>query len=366
MRVGFAAIFALALLLAGCSSSDFFNSAPAASYTLAPAVTGYSLYHAYGDSITAGVGVSDPSMVYAALAAPYNSVPLSNYAISGEESCDVASLQIFTHTDAPALASNGLYSMLIGTNDVDVRGAGAGEATFNLCHQAALSWLATPQEYKLLATSAPVTVTGASHLETIYNFNAVTTDAQGASITFPFTRTAAAPVYLWYRITDGLTNTFTCMLDGVTLPAVADAPSPAILTQNGNNTAMGVLRIGAIPAGTHNLRCTQNGAGQSGMGLIAIGGPPPSGTLRRPRLLAGLLPPQVATGREATLAAYDADIRANVALFAGDGLDIELFNAAAYMSGTSADFSDALHPNALGQQEIFGAFQLQLNQPVPR
>ncbi len=365
MRLGRAAISALALVFTGCSSSDFSDS-KAAPYTLTPAVTGYSLYHAYGDSITAGVGVSDPNMAYPGLAAAYDSVPLSNYAISGDEACDVATLQIFPHSDSPALATNGLYSLLIGTNDVDVRGTGVGEATFNLCHGAVLSWLATPQEDKLLATSPSVTVTGASHLDGLANYNAVTTDAQGASIIFPFTRATAAPVYLWYRITDGYTNTFTCTLDGSVVATLADAPTPAILTQNGNNTAMGVLRVAAVPAGSHSLRCVQTGTGPAGMGLIAMGGPPPAGTVKRPRLLAGLLPPQVGTGRSATIAAYDADIKANVALYAGDGLDIELFNAAAYMSGTTADFSDSLHPNALGYQEIFGALQLALNQPVPR
>ena len=348
---------ALLLCLTACGKGDFFGAPPVAQPALSPAVPGYSLYHAYGDSITAGYGLSDPGLVYASLAAAYNSVALSDNAISGDESCDVTTRQIFPDADSPALTSNGLYSLLIGTNDADIRGPGAGELTFNLCDQADLSWLATPLEYKVLATSSAVVVAGASHVETVDNFNAVTTDGLGASVTFPFTRTFAAAVYLWYRIDDSNTGTFTCSVDGTPFAMLQVAPVTAIRTQNGTRTSVAVLRMPLVAAGAHALSCTQTSAGPNGMGLIAIGGPPPAGTLKRPRLLAGLLPLQLNTGREAILAAYDADIRSNVALFAGDGLDIELFDAAAYMTGTTSDLSDALHPNALGNQEIFKAFQ---------
>ncbi len=358
MRGRFALLTLVALGLTACNAGDFPGKKETSTV---PPVTGYALYHAYGDSITAGVGVASPSLVYAALAADYNSVNLSDYAIGGDESCDVPTRQIFANSDSPTLATPGLYSLLIGTNDVDVRGTGAGELTYNLCDQAAISWLATPLEMKLLATSSQVTVTGASHLETLDNFNALTTDALGATITFPFTRTAVAPLYLWYRITDNTSFTFTCALDGSTVTTLAGFTSPAILTPNSTTTSVGVYRLASVPVGTHSLQCTQDDAGSSGMGLIAIAGPPPAGTLQRPRLLVGLLPLQLNGSRSSLLAVYDADIRGNVAIFAGDGLDVELFDAAAYMTGTSADMSDLLHPNAVGHQEIFKAFQLSLN-----
>ncbi len=341
----------------GCSAGNF--DAPAPTSNVAP-VSGYALYHAYGDSITAGVGVPNVSFVYASLAGVYNTVPLSDYAISGDQSCDVPTRQIFAHADSPALTSSGLYSLLIGTNDVDARGTG-GQDIFNLCDQAAISWLATPAESKLLATDSSVVVSGASHLDTLDNFNAVTTDASGASITFAFTRTAAVPVYLWYRITDGNPGAFSCTLDAAAPVTLVNAPMEAIQTQNHTATSAGVYRFAAVPAGAHALRCVQLTAGASGMGLIALGGPPPAGTAKLPRLLVGLLPPQLNGSRAAETAAYDGYIRGNVALFAGDGLDVELFDAGAYMTGTTNDMYDLLHPNAVGQQEIFQAFEHTLN-----
>lgn len=357
MRGVLAGLTVAVLCLTACGKGNFFASTPVASAGQGAPVSGYALYHAYGDSITAGVGVANQSFVYAALAAAYNSIPFADYALGGDEACDVPTRQIFPANDQPSLAIPGLYSLLIGTNDVDVRGTGAGEATYTLCHQAAVSWLATPLETRVLATSSTVTVQGVSHLDTQNNFNAVTTDALGASITFPFTRAFASPLYLWYRIEDYNPGAFTCSLDGATVAALQTAPSPPIQTPNGSGFSVGVYRLPSVAAGTHALRCTQTGAGTSGMALLGIGWPPAVGTRSRPRLLVGLLPLQAYGDHASTLAAYDADIRGTVALFAGDGLDVVLFDAAAYMTGTSADMADSLHPNAVGQQEIFRAFQ---------
>ncbi len=347
-------VLSIAVSLAGCGKGNFFAKVP---LTDVGPVTGYALYHAYGDSITAGVGVQDQSFVYASLVADYNKLPVTNYAYSGDESCDVPARQIFGHNDSPALTSAGFYSLLIGTNDVDIRGSGAGESTYNLCDQAAISWLATPLESKLLATAAPVQATGANHLETQNNYNALTTDELGATITFRFSRSATAPVYLWYRITDGNPGTFTCTLDAGADTAFVNAPYPGVQTPNQTTSSVGLYRFAAISAGNHTLRCTQRSSASSGMGLVAIGGPPVAGTKSRPRLLVGLLTPQLNGARSADLAAYDADIRANVALFAGDGLDVELFDPTRTMTGTSADLFDQLHPNTVGHQEMFQAFE---------
>ena len=49
---------------------------------------------------------------------------------------------------------------------------------------------------------------------------------------------------------------------------------------------------------------------------------------------------------------YRADIRANVQLLAGDGLNTHLFESGKYMQGTTVDMSDIVHPNAQGHKEI--------------
>jgi lysophospholipase L1-like esterase len=54
---------------------------------------------------------------------------------------------------------------------------------------------------------------------------------------------------------------------------------------------------------------------------------------------------------------YTQDIETDINLFTGDGLDIRLFDTRIYMHGTSAEMSDTLHPNALGQMELSQAVE---------
>jgi lysophospholipase L1-like esterase len=100
------------------------------------------------------------------------------------------------------------------------------------------------------------------------------------------------------------------------------------------------------------------------MGIFAVGTLPPRGTPNLPRVLAGMLPLQLqgATGypcsqTQAPCIEYDADITANVDQLVADGLYLQLFDSARYMTGTSADMADDVHLNALGHQEVFRAIQ---------
>ena len=65
-----------------------------------------------------------------------------------------------------------MYTLLIGTNDVDIKGAGSYETVFILCHQAAISWLAVPAEYKVLANGSGVTTSGTGAINSSNNWNA--------------------------------------------------------------------------------------------------------------------------------------------------------------------------------------------------
>ena len=104
-------------------------------------------YHAYGDSITYGYTLADPStQAYPALLARSTGLPLENYAIGGDQACDVPTRQIFPHVDNPSIAAKGLYSILISTNDIQVKGAGDYETVFKLCLDASIAWLALPTE----------------------------------------------------------------------------------------------------------------------------------------------------------------------------------------------------------------------------
>ncbi len=344
--------------LTGCSQNDFFSGAAA----VAAANPSLPPYHAYGDSITAGFGLSSPgTTAYPAVFAKAENLSASNYAISGDEACDIPTRQIFPNRDDPTATSQSIATVLIGTNDVAVKGVGSYEAVFSLCHQATLAWLATPAELKVSASSA--TAAGPTHIDTTAHYNAVTTDAQNASLTFSFTLGQPGAVYVWYRIVDDNAGTFSWALDGSSAHSLTTAVSPAMATQNGTKSSLALLRLPAVPAGGHRLVLIQTSAGASGMGIVALGIPPAGGLSAAPRVLAGTVPPQLAGStlmcsyNPGACQQYSADITANVNLLASDGLNIQLFTSGKYMSATAADLNDALHPNVLGNQEIAHAVE---------
>ncbi len=358
-RIGFVLAAAVSLsLLLSCGAGNFF----AGTQTGSANRSSLPPYHAFGDSITMGFPLADPAtQSYVALFAAVNALNVADYAIGGDMSCDIPTRQIFANAEQSSTASQSLYSILISTNDIAYRGAGPYEAVFNLCQQASIAWLALPREYRTPATAA--TTSGATHLETANNWNAIFTDAPGASITFAFTRSNAGPAYLWYRVGDRYSGTFTYTLDGAVLGSLPTSTVPTLVTRNGSADSLALLRIPAISPGAHLLTLTQTGGSLSGMGIVALGLPPLTTIPNRPRLLVGTTVPQNRDGisqcvpNPVPCQLYTADITANGNLIAGDGLDVELFNTGKYMSANTADMADNYHPNSLGHVEMAHAVQ---------
>ena len=316
-------------------------------------------YHAYGDSITAGYALADSSKNYASLLADAEYLDLADRAIPGDQACDVPTRQIFPHADSPALNNDTLYSLLISTNDVDIRGIGPYESVFNLCHQATLAWLALPVEYKILPTDPRFVASGPTQVDDYNNWNALITQGAGAAVNVTFRRKVTGPVYVWYRIGDNNAGAFSYALDGNVLGHLTTATNPTLHTYNGSYDSFALLRIPDVLPGTHSLTITQTSLGTYDVGIVAIGVPPNVPHKGLPRLLVGTTPMQYNGWNvpcnfpsSPNCAAYIADITSNVNLLAGDGLDIQLFDSRKYMSGTAQDMADGLHPNPTGHREI--------------
>ena len=347
----------------GCGAGTFGTAPLPSPVATTPTPTNPSeapvYYHAYGDSITVGYGLVSPTTAgYPYLLSQAENLALSDNAISGDQACDVPTRQVFPNADNPTTAVPSLYTLLISTNDADVKGSGPYESVFNLCHQAVLAWLGTPTESKIAASAA--VVSGPAHVDPFQNFNSVTTDALGSSLTFSFSRSSAGPVYLWYRIVDGNPGAFSYALDGQSSGTLSTGTFPLISTYNLTTTSLALLRIPAVPAGSHSLTLTQTTAGYGGSGFVGMAVPPAVRAAGSPRVLVGTTPLQLAGNSPCGITpsiclAYVADITANVHLLAGDGLDIELFDSRKYMTGTTADLVDQLHPNPLGHKEIVHA-----------
>ncbi len=317
-------------------------------------------YFALGDFITDGATLSNPSeQAYPTLVSRAKNAPLTNLASAGDQACDVPARQIFPHNVSPALTAHATYSVLIGVNDVDNQGQGAYEQVFIQCHQAALAWLALPAEGKVLAGSAGFVADGPGQMDTSNGWNAWTTQGQGSTVSFTITMVNAGPIYAWPMIDDTSTATFGYALDGVEMGTSAVQTTPRMATRNGTTRSLGFLRWPWVAAGTHTVTFTQTSTGTSGISVLGIGAPGalPAGQL--PTVLAGTVPYQMHTGQDvgcqatdAPCLAYNSDILADVNMFAGDGLNVLLFDTRQYLEGSTTEMSDAVHPNAKGQEKL--------------
>jgi hypothetical protein len=285
-------------------------------------------------------------------------VPLANNARYGDQACDVPTAQIFAHADSPTLVTHPVYTVLIGTNDVDVKGTGAYESVFMLCHQATIAWLAVPAEYKVLGNGSGVTTTGPGLLDTSNHWNAWTTQGLGATVSFTIDTVAAGPIYAWPRIRDGSSATYTYSLDGVVMGEGSVGTTPRIATQNGGTDSLGFVRLPSTPAGKHLVQFTQTSDGTDGVSIVGVGSPAGPASNSLPTVLVGIIPYELRGGSgpcsrsDALCREYIKDIQADIGLFAADGLNVSAFDTRKYMFGSAAEMSDALHPNVYGQYEL--------------
>jgi hypothetical protein len=355
--VNYALLF-VAPILTGCGGIAALPSIPSSILAALPnpVATSVAQYRAYGDSITAGATLTGSEKPYPAFVAEYENVTYVDNAISGDEACDVPARQIFPNKDFPTLAAHPTYTLLIGVNDITVKGTGPYEAVFKLCHQAAISWLAIPAENKVLATGSGVTTTGTGAIDSSNNWNAWTTGELGSTVSFTITTSLAGPIYAWPKIIDGNPGTYTYSLDGVVVGSTTTQTNPGIATYNGSSNSLGFLRLPLVPAGTHVVTFTQTSAGANGVSVVGIGIPTKQSTDQLPTVLAGTIPYEESGSKcnslDGPCQEYNQDIEADVNLFAADGLNVRLFDTRKYMFGTAVEMNDGVHPNEFGQYEL--------------
>ena len=278
-------------------------------------------YIALGDSITAAPYIADPAQRYPAILAPALHRDLFNYALPNATACDLMPLEILPNAVGASPAFNPLYSVVIGTNDLANFSTGPHEQIFNLCHQAALGWVAIPPENKILLGTT-VTPGNTTHL----------------TLT-----TTGAPAYLWYGLRTSNSVSFNVSVDGAPFTSTQSA---ALDTAT---SSYALLRI-PVPAGTHTIDIS---AVSGPIEILGMGSPPTSGG---PIILAGDIPNQT-SGDTTGIAAYTADIQSNITLLDADGLDIRFVPTQRSMLATPAEMMDSTHPNALGLAELAAAFQ---------
>lgn len=192
---------------------------------------------------------------------------------------------------------------------------------------------------------------------------------QGASASWPVTTSFNGQVvYLWYRITDGNGGKFTYTVDGGSAVMVNNYQPYPIATQNGTTSAIGLIRITGLTAGSHTIvtKVVSATSASNVVDILAVGVPPQRRGLL-PIYVGGTPPMQYGqepAGTQALVAQYNAQVKANVALLAADGINVQFVDVESYLHGTPSEMWDAVHPNSLGHHELMQAYYEAIN-PAP-
>lgn len=311
----------------------------------------------FGDSITYGQGASPIGSSYASLLTSYLNIATVNWGIPSFYACDMTTTKVFYYIN-PGLTRPAFYTMMIGTNEAAFKGVGAYEAVYRDCHKAALSWLGVPVEYKSLTVYSP----NCSHAGTWTvdsNANAtiwpggiaLMSTTNGSTATCTIT-TTGRPIYAWFRQNDTWAGTFTYAVDGGTPVSVNSFTTPATATScctGGGN----VIRIPDLAAGSHSVVFTVTSAtGASNVvDILGIGTPAPDGVNPKQAVYAAGVPREQNDANALSVAQYDKDAQADIALLASDGLPIRFVNVQQYLN-TTTDMTDSLHPNNAGHAHL--------------
>lgn len=345
-------------------------------------------YIAFGDSITCGFDATGatttfPFSIHDASCHPANGYPfqiqlqtgiaLNDLAIPGDQACDVWTRQLQSSASGtnPSLYSPATYSLVIGTNDANLKGTGAYETDFKLCHVGVLSWLGIPAEYKALPSSA-TNISGWANGSNTTGVVPLASGTAGGSFTWSLT-TYGGPIYVWHAMIDSNPGIFTVQVDSGSQFSYNTSSPTAMNTQNGTTVSMAGERIAGISAGNHVVKVTLVSGSAA---VYGVGTPPANTYYQHPVVAVGDIPlPQIASGQSyydqgsafwTSRLQYNADILADVTSLQGDGLDIRYAPSDNYLLGTPAEYTDGLHLTTLGAQHLGSSISAVLQfAPVP-
>jgi len=213
----------------------------------------------------------------------------------------------------------------------------------------------------VLASSSGVVTNGTGVIETTNNWNSLMTSTLNSSISIPITLASEGPIYIWPRIADNDFGTFSYAIDGTVIGVFNTTPGDAIYTSNGIRNSLGFIRIPGVSAGTHTVSFTQTSSVGT-MRIVAIGSLPTTNEML-PLVLVGdpplqlVMPDAACDTTPSQCEDYLLQIQADVAIFAGDRLNVQFVDNHPYMHATDAEMNDYLHPNPLGHSELRTAFE---------
>lgn len=317
---------------------------------------------AYGDSITAGAGLKK-GQTYVEKLSQEAGARLINRAVSGQTACQMSFNQVFANP-IPSLESGSNYStMMIGTNDSNIQGAGEYEKIFSMCLRASMTWLTIPDIYKVFPKSPQCILKGNWKSYPTASSSGVMSTNQGDSIICQVT-SLGGPLYLWMGIGDGYTGILKYTVgNNVSSGRIKSFTTQSIKMIDGRgNEGQAAIRL-VLPEGQHQIEIkvdsvtsTANRVIFYGVGTLA----PVEKMMGFPKLFVGGVPFQRSDKKSAASKAYSQRVQNLVDVLKADGLPVYFVETRAYMTGSSDEMYDDLHPTPQGQNRLLEAFRVKI------
>jgi lysophospholipase L1-like esterase len=281
-----------------------------------------------------------------------------NLCRGGDQAADMVRAWVMPNA-APTLAQKQLYTVMVGTNDIQLCGGQTGclENYMNAM-TASLAWLALPASDKVLGSSLLPSSAWASDLNV-----GVATNTAGASLSFPVTQAVdGRTLYIAYRVFDaGKVNggTATVKVDGnavATLSTIANA-GRSIATINGSTDTIWAVGIPLGAAGSHTVTIT-NGAngGFFSFQWAGVSTGQYATTSGAPRVMVALLPQSTGAYYNIVLVSHNNALNKLATALANDGTWVTVVHCESVLNLTT-DFVDTIHPNDAGHAKLAAAFE---------
>ena len=306
-------------------------------------------YLAFGDSNTKCNVLTDPTWGYPYLIANGTGKTLTNHGASGAEVAD-----LFTPVYTYGRGSDALKTLMIGTNDAQLRGTN-GRAYFRAALLGNLAWLTCPTTRILRWDDAALTYAGPWANAGAYG-GCKRSDSIGSSVSGSV---AGRTVYVGF-VTLATGEQTTVEIDGVSVFSGAVTPLYAS-TQNGLFYGISAMRFTGLSRASHTVKVTHSSGTAGNLYFAFMSGAGLAGDTLPQCCLIPNIPYQSFGGEYDAYNAIAADVGS---VLRGDGLNLIVVNP--YSWFVSADFKDALHLDYSGHSKLAGGIAAALGITVGR
>lgn len=328
----------------------------------------------FGDSISCGVGggnlhnVCSPEGFGGQLGKEFPGKYV-NYSRGGDMAADMARTFVYPNAN-PGLGGNPTYIVYIGNNDHAHYGTVLNEDHRKLFEEtdlASVAWLAITSNFKIMGDSAAIKKTGTWIPDgTIPHVAALESTTGGSTLSFPIQ--TGTGLYIGWRIINGNSGEASVEIDGHAAGKLLGGAPGGIDFQTFNKTTdtIAVNRF-RVRRGKHTVKLTVTSATdpKNVFSFVWAGSYVPSTDYSAPpppRVLVGGVIRLINNAFPYASETVDKWVHEVVDEVHADGLNVVFVPVRDYVNATS-DMLDAQHPNAIGHQHLYEAFEKVMKGP---